>query len=1313
MKPYFCLPLAAAVFLISLSSGSAQLFENLQALVGERYTVGNRDAIPTNIQSEVLGPKDIAVADLDGDGTPDFAASNKDGSVTLRFGIGNGKFGAPMHLLAFTNAPSDVDGFTITNYTTNVVCNQVVSNSYYTNYTVNPPRVFTNQSWVCDGTFTNQVRMETVFVDGWTGLRGLALADWNGDSRIDIAVTSPGESLIYLFLNQGSRVFAEPAQMNAWLGVRDLAAGDFDGDGMADLVAGGTTEGIVHYRGLGDGSFQYKTNHPDFGTDEVWGDFPQPAFYFRTFRLPGDNADRLVAGRAQRNTIWVLATNELGHLARSGIINARITSLDAGPLLTPASNNIPDLVTGFSREGDIEIFQGVTGTNGPFAATPSVSFFVPGGPRNLRVVDLDGDGWNDLVVVSQDQHKVLTYRNNGGTFAQASSSLTGLSPREMDIGDFNNDGAPDLAVLNRFSMDVTILLTSTNTSEPLGFVSLDSIYPVDGGVSGLDLLDFNGDSRLDVFQLHRDSAEFSVRITDTNGRLGAPTFYAINASQPAAQTAADVNGDGIPDMVSANLSGSVTVRLGLADGGFAEAQTFLLPADERGSLFALVPGDFDNDSKMDLAAGYLDCRVAFFKGDGAGAFVHTKTHFLIYEPRSMIAGDFDQDGDLDLIGGSWMSDFVVVENPGDLLTTTNLIKTTYSSGGSKGSNLRLVHINSDSDADLIVGGEAGFKVFLGSTGLTFTASSITSAGLGSSSFIYADLDADGDDDIASICAEAACLEILTLTNDMYAPVFTVPVPVTRYLASGDLDGDGLADLVGSGQVLWVALSSRSTTNSTAESLNSYRTLDGGLVINEVLSRNDTLQLSADGGKFTDWIEIFNGGETNINLAGLKLLLIRTNELTTTVSTNLFHFPNDIIRTNSHRLIICSGSFMGSYHSGFALPAEGATLVLLNATGAELDRINYPAQDADQSYARFVDGHRSFVVNKIPSPNAPNLDNGAVNPIVNLSGVDTETIATPRQLIRFRATARDDVGIVNVSVLWRRLDIPESQTKRIILFDDGINEDGPAFDGKFSGILPERLPAGAEIQFFLECTDLSDQVVTTPGNARLVSAGETPQAHTFTIGARRESLEISEVVADNKTGFRDERGGTPDWIEIRNVSSNTVSLAGVGISSRFFGDGERLDLSTLPPLAPSQHIVVFADSQPAQGPLHAPFELSSAGEEIILTGTGANGARYLIDAVTFVPLAADTAYSRLGRGGPWLISPPTPQSANLQSGSRLLIEGQSFYLGFPTASGRSYIVEYKDNLDAAWTPLAPLRGSGIEQAIRQTLGTQRFYRVREE
>src|SRR5205085_294813 len=140
----------------------------------------------------------------------------------------------------------------------------------------------------------------------------------------------------------------------------------------------------AHLRSLGGGAFQLMTNLTSLGTDFLWDNFPQPAFYLKAYRLPGDTRDELVIGHAQADHVRVLRADDSGRLAVTGTINARITALDVAPLLRPAKDGVPDLVTGFSRDGCIIVYPADATNSARFGTPAAVAFNVPGGPRNVR-----------------------------------------------------------------------------------------------------------------------------------------------------------------------------------------------------------------------------------------------------------------------------------------------------------------------------------------------------------------------------------------------------------------------------------------------------------------------------------------------------------------------------------------------------------------------------------------------------------------------------------------------------------------------------------------------------------------------------------------------------------------------------------------------------------------------------------------------------------------------------------------------------------------------------------------------------------------
>ncbi|MDB6030901.1 MAG: hypothetical protein JWM16_1239, partial [Verrucomicrobiales bacterium] len=667
---------------------------------------------------------------------------------------------------------------------------------------------------------------------------------------------------------------------------------------------------------------------------------------------------------------------------------------------------------------------------------------------------------------------------------------------------------------------------------------------------------------------------------------------------------------------------------------------------------------------------------------------------------------------------------IVVRNHGDMLTTTNLDRTFIRNGQqNQGAWTVLVtDYNHDGDPDLLVDGSLGYSLYLGGPGVGFTWATniLRQYVVASVSPVTADFNHDGLLDIAAACVGRSCVSFsLGHAGGGFDAPFFVNAPASALIATGDLDGDGLPDLVGTGDVLWTALSGRMPFPAVPPAPIVARTLAPKPLINEVFAANTTTPLALDGGRTSDFVELFNGGGTPLPLLNWTLRLERTNvtvisgtNVAIGMATNIYQFPsNAIIDAGGHLVLICSDKLRTPFHTGFNLPAEGASICLIRPDGSEADRVPYAAQAADQSYARFQDGVNGFVVTGTPTPGTANADTGLVPPQLSIDSVDVTSL-DPDQPIRFFAHAKDDLGVVNLSVLWRRLDIPDAATKRVILYDDGLNGDGGFQDGLYSGVLPFGLPAGAEIQFYLQCTDLSGQSTTDPGNPRFVTAPQTPMMHTLAIGVPRPSLEISEVLARNAGGLRDELGGTPDWIEIRNCSAQPVSLAGVTLGQGFFSSG-RIGF-TNGTLAAGQHLVLFADNNSKQGPLHAPFKMNTFGDQLTLTGETPTGARYIIDSVTFGPQTDNISWARLGCGGSWVASPPTPRLGNVSGSWRTLVRSNSFVLAFPTRSGANYTVQFKDDLKSSeWTSLPVSPGLGLEQTIEVPIGTLRFFRVREE
>ena len=138
----------------------------------------------------------------------------------------------------------------------------------------------------------------------------------------------------------------------------------------------------------------------------------------------------------------------------------------------------------------------------------------------------------------------------------------------------------------------------------------------------------------------------------------------------------------------------------------------------------------------------------------------------------------------------------------------------------------------------------------------------------------------------------------------------------------------------------------------------------------------------------------------------------------------------------------------------------------------------------------------------------------------------------------------------------------------------------------------------------------------------------------------EGLVLNELMARNNSTNADEAGDFDDWIEITNTSGISIQLGGLGLTDHLEGtpDFTFPDLA----LAPGECLLVWADEEPAEGDLHAPFKLDADGEDVYLT----DGA-VIIDQVTYPALGADVSWGRWPHGtGDWtMLSAATPGAEN--------------------------------------------------------------------
>ncbi len=167
--------------------------------------------------------------------------------------------------------------------------------------------------------------------------------------------------------------------------------------------------------------------------------------------------------------------------------------------------------------------------------------------------------------------------------------------------------------------------------------------------------------------------------------------------------------------------------------------------------------------------------------------------------------------------------------------------------------------------------------------------------------------------------------------------------------------------------------------------------------------------------------------------------------------------------------------------------------------------------------------------------------------------------------------------------------------------------------------------------------------------RFLAPGEdewgAASAEIFLVGDPDPVPVLDEVMAINDTTHADEAGEFDDWVEILNPSDQSIVLQGLYLTDDVADDPLRWPIPTTQ-LAPGAALIVWCDNDLQQGPYHASFKLSGAGEEIAITAS----AYALIDHWSFGPQTADVSIGRYPSGQTtWLtLDTPTPGAPNVYS-----------------------------------------------------------------
>lgn len=274
-----------------------------------------------------------------------------------------------------------------------------------------------------DGTFQPPIRNDLGIFEGGQ----IIAADLNNDGKLDIAIVSEGDEVVWVTLGNGDGTFQPRTNVNFSDHPVGFAVGDLNNDGILDMAAANLFTGLQIALGNGDGTFQAPV-------DYAAGRFPASV---TLADLNHDGKLDAVVANSGDSTLSVFLGNG------DGTFQPMTSIVTGGPNATAAAD--------FNGDGklDLAVADGGTGSvgillgNGDGTFQPEMSF--PGGGGGVLVGDFNLDGHVDAVSLSGGEVAVLG-GNGDGTLRPAVMFGVGESASWAVAADVNGDGALDLVV---------------------------------------------------------------------------------------------------------------------------------------------------------------------------------------------------------------------------------------------------------------------------------------------------------------------------------------------------------------------------------------------------------------------------------------------------------------------------------------------------------------------------------------------------------------------------------------------------------------------------------------------------------------------------------------------------------------------------------------------------------------------------------------------------------------------------------------------------------------------------------------------------
>ena len=561
------------------------------------------------ISASIAGPRHLRVGDIDLDGRPDVAVAFRfDDTVAWFSNEGNGRFSEPQTISTNTNGPeaislADADGDGDLDVFTAFTFEGMVA--WFENLDER-------------GTFGSRRELST----SAEGARFITVADLDGDGENDVVAASsyyPSNNTSWYENTDGQGLFATGKIISDKLiGPESIAIADLDGNGTPDVIVASSDDNRVSsFSNNGDGAFgipQPVLTHPvglgSIATADFDGDGDLDV-------LAGSNSDNKVA--------WYENLDGTGHFTAARIITTQASRVETVRAADLDGDGDLDAISASFGDDKIAWYENLDGL-GNFGPQQIISRR-SNGAIDLHTADLDGDGDIDVLSASAIDGIIAWYRNEDGQGNFGSLQILtrrAISAEWVSSADLDGDG--DIDVLSAAYGDGKIAWYENEDGNG-SFSSTQTIAIREGSVT-VEATDLDNDGDLDLvttqFGTNATGGILSWIEQTENKVFSEPQDIAVGFNEPEALAIADVDGNGIDDIVIADSSQVVWFER--KGEGFSD---HLVTQGNVAGVFEVTVADMDGDADMDiLSASAYDSKLSLYR-------------------NLSTSGDFDGDGSVD------------------------------------------------------------------------------------------------------------------------------------------------------------------------------------------------------------------------------------------------------------------------------------------------------------------------------------------------------------------------------------------------------------------------------------------------------------------------------------------------------------------------------------------------------------------------------------------------------------------------------------------------------------------------------------------